>query len=95
MLCIKATVIAGTDHAKYPAGERVAAVVFAESDGIEAAEDQIAPALKAQGWATLETERYKEVASAEDMSDALLKEAFREAVSSGVGYVLYPGQGPN
>ena len=95
MLCIKATVIAGANHGKYPAGERVAAVLFAEADGIEAAEDQITPVLEAQGWATLETERYKDVASAEDMSDALLKEAFQEAVSCGVGYVLYPSQGPN
>jgi hypothetical protein len=95
MLCIKATLIAGANHAKYPAGERVAAVLFAEADGIEAAEDRIAPELQAQGWATIVTERYKDVASAEDVSDALLKEAFQEAVGSGVGYVLFPGQGPN
>ena len=91
MFCIKATVIAGANHAKYPLGKRVAAVLFAEASGIEAAENRIAPVLSAQGWATLETERYKEVASAEDVSDALLKEAFQEAVGSGVGYVLYPG----
>jgi len=91
MLCIRATVVAGANHAKYPAGTRVAAVLFAASEEIEAAEDLIAPVLRAQGWSTLEAVRYKDVASVEDVSDSLLKEAFQEAASSGVGYVLYPG----
>ena len=90
MLCIRATVVAGKNHGKYPEGTRLAVVLFATGGDIEAAENQISPVLRAQGWATLETERYKDVATAEDVNDPLLKEAFREAESSGIGYVLFP-----
>ena len=66
-----------------------------ESDEIEAAENQIAPVLRAQGWITLESERWKTVAAAEAVPDPSLRRAVQEAIESGVGYVLFPESGPN
>jgi hypothetical protein len=90
MLCIKAIVIAGAGHPKHPEGSRVAAVLFAAANDIDAAEELIAPVLGAAGWSKLETERWKDVGTAATLQDVLLRDAFQDALESGVGYVLYP-----
>ena len=90
MLCIKAVLVSGPTHSKYSDGQNVPAVLFADADTIEEAEVLLAPALKTNGWSHLVTERYKSVARRDEVGDSLLRDAFDEAVLSGVGYVLYP-----
>jgi hypothetical protein len=90
MLCIRATLTAGSAHEKFHAGQHVASILFAATMSLEQAEDLLAPVLAARGWATMAIERYKEVREIEAINDPLLREAFRDAEASGVGYVIFP-----
>jgi hypothetical protein len=90
MLCIRATLTAGSTHEKFHAGEHVGSILFAAAMSLEQAEDMLAPVLAAQGWAAMATERYKEVQAIEAVNDPLLCEAFRDAEASGIGYVIFP-----
>jgi hypothetical protein len=90
MLIISATLIAGSSHEKFPAGTEVPAVLFADASEIDEAEDRLAPVLHQRGWSKLSTERYKTVVARPDGSNPQLAHAYDEALSCGVGYVLFP-----
>ena len=90
MLCIEATLTAGSTHEKFHAGQHVAAILLAATTSLEQAQDMLAPMLAARGWATMTIERYKEVQGIEAVNHPLLREAFSDAEASGGGYVIFP-----
>ncbi|BCT92466.1 hypothetical protein LYSHEL_14900 [Lysobacter helvus] len=95
MICIRANLVSGPAHARFPPGTKVGALLFVQADDDATAEDIAGKSLAALGWASLETERLKTITDYAqfDARDDVVGEAFRDARSSGFGHILFPEPG--
>ena len=92
MILASATLVAGARHEKYAPGTSLPALLFVDvptSDELEAVATR---ELAALGWGTMAIERYKDVTDHEQFQGKDTPEAgaFRDAVASGFGVVVYP-----
>ncbi|MBJ7575492.1 hypothetical protein [Luteimonas sp. MC1828] len=97
MIAIRANLVAGERHEKYPAGSSMAAMIFVGADGDDAAEEIATRELAARGWATMEIERFRDITNYSQFygEDTPVNGAFQDARESGFGLVVYPELAPN
>ena len=92
MICVGATLIAGQNHKKYAPGISLPAVLFVNVQATEEVEAVASRELAALGRATLAIEQYKDVTDYAQFQGMDTPEAgaFRDAIETGFGVVVYP-----
>ena len=95
MIIARATLVAGPSHPKYGAGTSLPALLFASVATDEELEAVASRELAERGWSSMAIERYKDVSGHEQFTGKDTPEAgaFRNAVDSGFGVVVYPPGG--
>ncbi len=92
MIMAKATLVAGSNHAKYAPGTSLPALIFVKVLTDQDAESAASRELADRGWASLAIERYKDITDHAQFEGKTTPEAeaFRDAIASGFGIVVYP-----
>ena len=92
MICVGATLVAGQNHKKYAPGISVPAILFVNVQATDEVEVVASRELAALGWATLAIERYKDITDHSQFhgKDTPEAGAFRDAMETGFGVVVYP-----
>jgi len=92
MILAKATLVAGPRHEKYVAGTSLPALLFVNVHSDDGLEKVASRELADLGWASMAIESYKDVTDHEQFQGKETPEAaaFREAVDTGFGVVVYP-----
>ena len=87
-----ATLVAGPHHSKYASGVSLPAILFVNVAATDQLEAVASRKLVELGWASMAIERYKDVLDQEqfDQKHTPEAEAFRDAVETGFGVVVYP-----
>ena len=90
MLCARATLIAGSDHRRYPKGTLVRAVIFAKVDSIDQLEEESFLGLAKRGWRRMRIDGHAhlpddQVFPATESAEAT---AFRSALQSGFSIMV-------
>jgi len=90
MLCARATLVAGSGHARYPRGTTVRAVVFADCLTPDELKEFSFSPLKQRGWSRMIIDGYAKLANNHAFATAHSAEAqaFRAARESGIGIVV-------
>ena len=92
MILASATLVAGTTHSKYTAGTSLPALLFVDVLATEDLEAVATRELASLGWATMAIDKYKDVTNYDQFQgkDTPEAAAFRDAVETGFGVVVYP-----
>jgi hypothetical protein len=92
MIMAKATLVAGFSHAKYAPGTSLPALMLINVLTDQDAESAASKELADRGWATMAIERYKDITDGTQFEGKATPEAdaFRDAIASGFGIVVYP-----
>ena len=95
MIIVRATLTAGADHAKYARGDLFPALFFVKTVSTDKLEVIASRELSERGWASMAIERYKDITDFNQFADKDTPEAeaFREALHTGFGIVVYPLSG--
>ncbi len=92
MIMASAKLVAGPRHDKYAAGTSLPALLFVNVSNSDDLEVVASRELSDLGWATMAIDRYKDVTNHDQFHGRNTPEAgaFRDAVETGFGVVVYP-----
>jgi len=92
MILAGVTLVAGSRHKKYAAGQSIPAILFVDVQSDDELELVAVRELSERGWASMAIEHYKTVTNYEQFNgqDTAEAGAFRDALETGFGVVVYP-----
>jgi hypothetical protein len=95
MIIARANLVAGENHEKYARGDSFPVLFFVKTVSDEELEVTAFRELSKRGWASMAIERYKDVTDFNQFAgkDTPEAEAFREAMQTGFGMVVYMPSG--